>query len=633
MDPTKQWHDDEIATPAEADDDAGQLAKRELVMYLDKALLSIETSPQEMARIQSIISDLQRYSGTPISAGNTPSMADLFSYKYDQVSNDLQYNICYSVVNTIVARICSFRPRAEFLPDEGDYETDELVRDLTSGSDAWAQKVQYQKTATRYFRDLLTMPGGVLKVYPETVADKIRVELMCVPPWELKIDPDDDKHGDPGCMYHVRWITVEHAIREYGGDEAANASIRGGAERLAQVDTYRATSERNGVRMVRVADSYKRGPGGRHVILVGDYVRTNEPYQHERHLFERGVFDEAPTGGWGLSALTQIRSIQDRVNDWLSAADDATHLSSKLFIGVPTGAGIDPNQGITNQPVQIIPHAPGADISLHSVTAVSDFGWWTMLKAMAFEILGVSPNAAHATKAPAVTSAVAIDAVTDLENDRLSQLSQMWEQLVVRIADLWYAVSADIGAGGEEYLSTDRGGARVITFKAMQSKPAIRVFPTTLFGNSIPARLQKAMDAVKAGWFSEEEILWQLDIPDLGPATKQKLAEFSYAQKFADGLLTNKQPYTTPDEWMDPAKMFDYCRKRYLIAVTRATYPKDGIYKMRKLLDYLKPIANPPAAAPASPAIGAPMGAPAPALPGLTQTPEAAISMPAGPAQ
>jgi hypothetical protein len=627
MDPTKQWHDDDVATAAEGDGEAADLGRRTLVMYLDKALLSIETSPQEMARIQCIISDLQRYSGVPISAGNTPSMADLFAYKYDQVNGDLQYNICYSVVNTIVARICSFRPRAQFLPDESDYETDELVRELTAASDAWAQKVQYQKVATRWFRDLLSMPGGVLKVYPETVADKVRVEMMCVPPWELKIDPDDDKHGDPECMYHSRWITIEHAIREYGTDEAAVTAIRGGAERLAMVETYRATSERNGVRMVRVVDAYKRWPAGRHVILVGDYIAANEEYRHERHLFERGVFDEAPTGGWGLSALTQIRSIQDRVNDWLSAADDATHLAAKLFIGVPTGAGIDVNQGLTNNPIQIVPHAPGADISLHTVNAVGDMGWWAIIKAMAFEILGVSPNAAHATKAPQVTSAVAIDAVTDIENDRLSQLSQMWEQLCPRVTDLWYAVSTDIGAGGEEYLATDRGSAKVIKFKALKGKPSIRVFPTTLFGNSIPGRLQRAMDVVKAGWFSEEDILFQLDVPDLGPATRQKLAEFNYVQKFADGLLTDKDPYTTPDEWMDPAKMFDYCRKRYLIAVTRDVYPTNGLYKMRKLLDYLKPLANPAPAAPVAPA------APAP-LPGLSASPEAAISMPApGPTQ
>ncbi len=637
MDALTQWHDKELATGAEGDSDEAQLARRELVAKLDKALLSIETSPQEMARINCIIQDLQRYSGTPISAGNTPSMSDLFAYKYDTVNGDLQYNICYQIVNTIVARICSFRPRAQFLPEHGDHTTHSLVRDLTSASDAWAQKVQYQKTATLAFRDMLTCPGGVLKVYPETVAGKVRVELMRVPPWELKIDPDDDKHGDPECMYHSRWVTIDHALRDYGTSDDAKDSIKGGAERLAQVETYRATSERNGVRMVRVVDAYKRGPDGRHVIMVGDFLAVNEAYEHERHLFERMVFDEAPVGGWGLSALVQIRSIQDRVNDWLSAADDATHLAAKLFIGVPTGAGIDPNQGITNNPVQIIPHAPGADISMHTVQPVGDFSWWQMLKAMAGEILGLPPNAVHATKAPAVTSMVAIDAVTDLENDRLSQLSQMWEQLCPRSADLWYAVSADIGAGGEEYLAVDRGASTVITFKAMERKPAIRTFPTALFGNSVPGRLQKAMDAVKAGWFDQEEILWMLDIPDLGPATAQKLAEFGYAEKLADGLLEDTQPYETPDEWMDPQKLFDYCRKRYLRAITGGNYPTAGVYKMRKLLDYLKPIADKAAGRPPAAPLGAAAAPVAPAappqLPGLAQTPEAAIAMPTGPTQ
>lgn len=572
-------------------------------------------------------------------------MSDLLNYKYDVIDGNLHYNICYSVVNTIVARICSFRPRAEFLPEHGDYKTHSLVRDLTSASDAWAKRVQYQKEATLAFRDMLSTPGGVLKVYAETVDGRSRVELMRVPPWELKIDSDDDKHGDPECMYHERWVTLDHALRSYGTDEDARTAILSGQQRMAQVETYRATSSRNGVRMVRVVDAYKRGPAGRHVILVGDFLAANEIFEHERHMFERFVFDESPTGGWGLSALVQIRSIQDRINDWLSAADDATHLAAKVFIGIPTGSGIDPNQGITNNPIQIIPHAPGADISIHNIEAVSDWSWWAMLKAMAFEIIGVSPNAAHATKAPAVTSAVAIDAVTDLENDRLSQLSQLWEQLCPRIADLWYAVSSDIGSGGTEYLATDRGQSRVIKFADIGNTPAIRTFPTSLFGNSIPGRLQKAMDAVKAGWFSEEDILWQLDIPDLGPATEQKLAEFYYAEKMADGLLEDTAPYTTPDEWMDPQKLFDYCRRRYLRAVTQGYYPSNGLYNMRKLLSYLAPIAQaaadkaagrapappPTLAAPAAPA--AIPGAPAalPALPGLPQSPEAALAVPGSP--
>lgn len=641
-----QWHDADLAAASEGTGDDAIQASRNLVTALDRSVLSIENSPVEMARIQSIIEDLQRYTGCPMSAGGTPSMADLLCYKYDVMNGNLQYNICYSVVNTIVARICSFRPRAQFLPEFGNFETDSLVRDLTSASDAWAKKVQYQKTATLAFRDMLTGPGGVLKVYSETINDKTRVEFMRVPPWELKIDSDDDKHADPDCMQHVRWISVAHAMRDYGINDEARTAIAAGAQRLAQVETYRATSDRNGVKMVRVVDAYKRGPNGRNVICVGDYLAKNVPFESERHMFERMVFDEAPAGGWGLSALTQIRSIQDRVNDWLSAADDATHLAAKLFIGVPTGSGIDPNQGLTNNPIQMIPHAPGADISLHQVQAVSDFAWWNVLKAMAFEIIGVSPNAAHATKAQAVTSAVAIDAVTDLENDRLSQLSQMWEQLCPRVADLWYAESAVIGAGGEDYVATERGTARVIKFKELPSRPSIQTFPTSLFGNSIPARLQKAMDAVKAGWFTEEEILWQLDIPDLGPATEQKLAEFYYAQKMADDLLEDKAPYETPDPYMDAQKLYEYCRKRYLRAVTKGYYPKNGLYNMRKLLGYLQPIAQaasdkaagrqpappPTLEAPAAPALAAPTALPAaPALPGLAQTPETAIQLPSAP--
>ena len=635
----REWYD--YAKDALADTDDGRRASREMVVLLNDSLQRIHTSSEEMNRIQQIIDGIQCVTGTTLSESNHPSLSDLMAHGYNTTNIGLKYNTFYAIIQTIVSRICSFRPRAQFLPEYGNYKTHSLVRDLNAGSDAWAQREKYQDEATEAFKDSLYQPGGVLKVYPETVDDIGKVRLMRLPSWELKIDPEDDRYGDPECMYHVRWITIRAAMRLYGITDDARMSIARGSAQLAGVDSYARLSVRGGRKMVRVAEAYKRGPGGWKVTLVGDYVARVEPYEHERHMFERLIFDRNPQSGWGYSAIQPIRTIQDRVDDWLQACDDAHHLSAKLVASIPPGATFK----LTNDPVILFETGPtGASPSFHNPSAIDPgaYHWWEIIKAMASEILGVPPNAQYGTKAPAVTSAVAIDAVTDIENGRLARLSQNWEQLCPRIAELWYACSLDLGAGGagsDMYDAIDRGQSKVIQFTKMTRKPSIRVFPTSLFGQSIPARLQKAMDAVKAGWFNQEEILWMLDIPDLDPTTRQKLAEFYYAERFMDDLLEGGE-YSTPDRWMDAQKLFDYARRRYLLGtLPDAGYPPEALANARKLLTYLQPIASAaaakaagqpapgPAQLAAPPALpGAPAAAPGAPLPGLVASPEAPIT-------
>ncbi|HET7036580.1 MAG TPA: hypothetical protein VFI42_12930 [Thermomicrobiaceae bacterium] len=630
------WYDKEV-TEAQGDD--GNPDHSRLRELLDQAVSQIETSPAEMQRIQGLVADLERYLGRPITAYSLPDLS-----VYDRVLEgvDLKYNVCYSIVNTIVSRVCSFRPRAQFVPEHGNYKTQRLARELTAQSDAWAQAQEYQAEATLAFRDSLTGPGGVLKVYRDTEG----VELMRVPAWELKLDEDDWKYGRGECSYHVRYITQSQAIRQYGKTPEARALIVSGSTSLAGRKAFSQFANRNGVAMVRIVDAYRRGPGGRHVVMAGDWIASNDEWKHEGHPFVIGVFDRRATGPWGHSAIMPIRSIQDRIDETLDKIDTAHHLAASLVVASSEGT---PPEKLTNDVVQHFPKKPGETVEFHSPEAVGPgtYKWWEIQKAMAFEILGVSPNAAQATKPQGVTAAVAIEAVTDLQSDRLSQCSQTWEQTVTKVGDWWYLLEAESDSS-TEYAVMDRGQSRRIKFRKGDRQPVIRTFPTSLFGQSIPARLQKAMDAVKAGWFEKEEILRILDVPDLGGITDLQLAEFYFIENFVDEILEDGH-YETMDEWASPIKAFEYARRRYLLARADGSYPAEHMGEMRKFLDYIqvkaqeardkaagKPTATESAAAAPPPAPPMPpMGAPAPLiplppppvapapLPGLTASPEA----------
>ncbi len=656
----------------EQEDEWADLKKedpRELARSLDQAVRAIETSPAEQARMSSALVDLALYCGQPFTLA---TMSDLWwSWRAVADAQTLKYNAAYSVVSTIVSRICSFRPRAQFIPEAGNYKTQRLCRDRTYACDGWSQREQYQEHASYAFRDCLTGPGGVLKVYLETLFpgtddEETLTRLARFPSWEIKVNESDGRYGDPEFMYHVKYITQRQAISLYGKNDQAREDIVAGADRLSTMEGYTITDDagnglawRNGVRLVRVVDAYARGPKGRHIIMAGDHIAYDTEWRHRWHPFEVMRFDRAEgTGYWGRSALDKVRGIQGGLDETVRDIDDAHHLAAKLI-----AEGPEAPEKITNELVQYFKSTPGHPWQFHNPkpTDPDAYRWFEMKKAWMFEVLGVSPNAAQATKPQGVTAAVAIDAVTDLQSDRLSQLSQMWEQAIVRVAERWFALEGDAASGdwidvpGEgkkmqyserSYIAMDRGRARKSDVHPDGSTPTIRTFPTSLFGQSIPARLQKAMDAVKAGWFDQEEVMKVLGVPDLESIFEIKLAEYEWAENFCDELLEDGK-YETPTVWANPIKLFEYARLRFLRADTDKSYPVENMAKMRKLLDYLQPIAQAARdkAAGKAPAIAAPAGAPAPAaapppgaispaaappapvvappLPGLTPSPEA----------
>jgi len=623
---------------------------------LDQAVSSIETSSAEQGRMVATLIDLALYCGRPFTA---ITMADLWSYAaLVGEAGTLKYNACYSVVSTIVSRICSFRPRAQFIPEAGNYRTDRLCRERTSASDSWCQREKYQEEASYAFRDALTGTGGVLKtwietLFPGTDDEEHLVRLGRFPSWELKVDEEDGKYGEPECTYHVRYITPKQALRVYGDSDAQRALIIDGSRRLAAMPGYVGSNGLDGLAMrsgkpqVRVVDACARGPKGRRIVMVGDAICSapeHREWKHPWHPYDVFRFDKAEgTGFWGRSALDKVRGIQTGVDDTIYEIDQAYHLSAKLFVS----GGVAPEK-ITNDIVQVIETSPAQDMKFHNPKPIDGdaYRWFEMKKAWMFEVLGVSPNAAQATKPQGVTAAVAIEAVTDLQSDRLSQLSQGWEQMAPSVAEKWYALESDIG-GTREYTATEIGRSRRIKMKADGTKQTVRAYPTSLFGQSVPARLQRVMDATKAGWFDQEEAMKLLGVPDLDSIVQVRLAEYEWIEKFCDDLLEGEAPYTTPIEWVNPIKCFEYCRLRYLRADTDGSYPPENMYAMRKLLDYLQPIAQQardkaagkapaldPSATPApvAPQLGAapspltaiPAAPSAPALPGLPQTPEAA---------
>lgn len=603
--------------------------KAKLAEALMRQVTRIEMSPLESQRKQNLLYDLELYLGQPLSS--------LYQVQGDHGARlwnpeTLVFNVCYSLTNTVRNRICSFRPRAQFLPDGGDYKVQQGARDMTEMSDAWAEEVRYQDEASMAFRDLITGDGGVYKVWIE--GRKIKGARF--PSWEFLYDEAEGIYGEPQCAYHVRYMPVEQAAEEFGVPEAQLKTQTVSAPPSIIYITNR--------ELVRVVEAWQRASqdedgnivNGKHALVCGATAKYVEDWEFDGFPLSQKLFDERSVGMWGVGGITMLRAIQLELNELQRTLRETHHLSASKIVQLQEGE--EASSKLTNDYVTIVRYKnQPAQIDTPPAVNGEIYQYAELLNKQAYDTWGVSQFIAAGQKQPGLNAAVAIREASDLQTDRLALLSQRWEDMRVEVAGWWWRFTKQLAKKGvkPEWRAVTHGVWRKLTMTNADAEYEIRRFPTSVFGQTVAARLQRATELIQGGFLSKEDALKALDLPDLSPIIDLTLAVPNAMEAICDSIL-NDGKYQTPDPYIDedsPGKFYAYAKARYLKAMyDGSNYPDDRLSMMRRLIDTVKPKAAPaPAAAimpapggtpmpvPGAPALppmgGPPMGTPAPTIP------------------
>lgn len=552
-----------------------------LAQQLQSQVQQLELSPEESTRRSNLLYDLELYYGRPITTLYSTTASDVDPrWNPDQ----LVFNGCYSLVNTIRNRICSFRARAQFLPNGGDYLARRGARDRTAMSDAWAQEAAYQQEASFALRDMLTGDGGVLKLYKDG-ADKDdpgKPTQVCIgrfPSWEFLFDYLEGVYRIPECAYHVTYLPIEQASTRYRIDRASLASS------IVSAPTGLVYSRNRD--MVRVVDGWKRGPGGKHATVVGDKLAGKaEAWEYDGFPLVQRTFDEAPVGMWGIGAITPVRGIQLELNEIQQSLREAFRLSASKIIQFQQNE--DSAHFQTNAYVQVVPFVnQPAVITVPPAIDPGVYKYLEVLKAQMYETLGVSPFIATGRKSPGVDSGVAMREESELQSDRLANLSQLWEGMRVEAAIWWNRFSIELARSGVQpkWKALHRGAFKELVFGDLEAEWEIRPFPSSVFGQNISGRLDRAVTLIKGGFMSKEDAMKALDLPDLAPIVDQALAQ-SYHMEFLVDEILEEGRYQQPDGYIDPDALDAYARNRYHLAMSDGSnYPEDNLSKLRRLID------------------------------------------------
>jgi hypothetical protein len=563
----------------------------------------VERSPCESTRRNNLLYDLELYLGRKMTSLYAISGGD-----YERLWNpdSLVFNVCYSIVNTIRNRICSFRPRAQFLPNGGDYKARRGARDRTAMSDSWAQDQAYQAEASLALRDMLTGDGGVLKVYKDSLHDTDgKLDSVCVgrfPSWEFLFDEAESIYRMPECAYHTTYIPIEQAEARYKIDrQTLAAGICGPPEGII----YASNRE-----LIRCVEAWKRGPNGRHLTVVADQVIGEvEEWKYDGFPLVQNTFDEGQVGFWGTGAVTPLRSIQLELNEMQTTLREAfRNAATKIIayqqnenaIGLLTNAYVMGVPYVNTPPTVMTP--PAVDLG--------HYQYINLLKTQAYETLGVSQFLANGTRQKGSTSAVAIQEESELQSDRLANLSQVWETMRVDTAVWWNRFGIELARAGVpvKWKAMHRGAFKELVFGDLEAEWEIRPTPTSVFGQSLSGRLDKAVELIKGGFMSKEDALRALDMPDIAPIVDLQLAQ-SYGMEWLIDDILEEGIYRQPDKYFDPKSLDSYAKNRYFLALSDGSaYPDKHMSLMRRLIDtnqrrLAKQMAAPPMQQPAPPAL------------------------------
>jgi hypothetical protein len=349
-----------------------------------------------------------------------------FAFSYLEGETRTPLNLVRSACDTVRAELIQVKPRPFALPTGADWEVRRKCQQLNKFLAGLLSSQAFDRTASRLALDMLVF--GTCAVRPVVEDDQVRLER--VPIWEIWVDADEARYGEPQTLYLTRYASRATLAARYPDQAEA---------------IERATGSHGGRRMARSADLVAvveawhlrsaRGAGdGRHVIAVDEAVLFEEEWDHDWFPIAFGRWKEPPQGFWGEGLAGELAEPQRDLNRAVYAAQVGQRLNTFPRILASRQAGLN-IEHLTDEPGAILWYNGGTAPSALVWPGVSPeiYQWIRDTIAWGYQLAGVSTSAARAERAAGLASGEAIKMNADLQSRRFLDPQREFEQLHVDV--------------------------------------------------------------------------------------------------------------------------------------------------------------------------------------------------------
>lgn len=545
----------------------------------------------------------------------------------------LPYNVCRSAVDTLQSKIAKHRPLPQCLTQRGDWSRQKRAKKMTEflEGEFYRQRI-YERHAPMIVRDALIFGRGILRI---GVSGR-RIECDRCLPWEVFADEWDARYGSPRNMYQARSFDRGVALEKFARTEAGGwsdkikASIEDAgrfSERLEADSGVGSTVDRIDVveawHLCDDLDAHERGEDvddeesdddeekddgngeergrgerprkhkctGRHVMITTAGTILDEPWEYDYFPFAILGYNEAVTGCWATGLIEQLEGYQYEINQASERLAEMFRLSG-VHVMVPDNAKIS-YQDIRNG-IHVLGHAPGGTPQVAHMDLVNEHVKRRApeLREDALNDVGISMMSAQSQKPAGVTAGIAIQTLDDIETERFLVFGRAYETWNLEVARRFVDGAKLIAkTHGDHAVSVPmKSGLLPLKWTDVYVDGVeIRVFPTSLLPQQLPARLEKLTMLWESQLIDRATFLRHLDAPDL-----QAELDLETADKLVIDEIIEKMLLADEDEgeaaYMPPTayQPFEWAARRATQKYNRALLDGAPEFNLDLLQRYIK---------------------------------------------
>ena len=466
---------------------------------------------------------------------------DIFS----EDSTTLSFNQLKNVIDTHLAKIVRNRPMPSFLTDGGNYEQQRKAKSLTKFMAGVFDQTDFYAVASGAVLDSLICGVGVLHHYHqdgELVAERVF-------PWELTVDKLEARYGAPRNLYLRRSVDRIQLAAMFPdkSDDIMMAIVP-----LSELESHEDCD------MLPVDEAWhlpstKEKGDGRHMIVCGDVVLLEEPWEHDCFPFSFFRHEEVQTGFWCEPLAKQLAPGQKQYEFVTRRWQDAIRMLTHVHLAVDRAAAIEARK-LDNQQGTLWEYTGAPPTWLAAPPVPQDlYAAQQLLPDTMLAVTGTSAMASQAKKPAGITAGVALETLDDIESERLTVSHQHYERFVVEATKQFIRCARELAKTDKSYRVKVKDG-RGVQFlewgdvEMADDEYTIHVDPVSMLSRRPAAKLQQLRDLLDAGIIDGNKFRRLSEMPDLSADTDietsdEEVIDFNISRILDHGETVVAEPY------------------------------------------------------------------------------------------
>lgn len=422
------------------------------------------------------------------------------------------------------------------------------------------------------FRDAAIWEFGAAKVYgvPRAKDVPAHIAIERVFPWELLVDPEDAKYGDPNCLFHRYTMDLDAAIWALAKSPALDLNPKQRKEnelalRLAEDSTEeeRSAGQQRATKRVCIVEAWARrqasGEPGKHIFCVENRTLVSEDWDRDGFPFARVFWTKDQMGWNGMGLVEEGLSQHTELNVNARKMQERFRLCGAKRTYVEDGSIINPDEMAENETEVIIRVNPGTKFipidNPPKPIAESEWAYYSNLDEDYWKDRGISELRATSRKEPGIESGVALRTMNDMGTQRFSLKARNYEWLYVDLSEHILLCSRELDEAKEDLSVFMDEEITWRDVKMPRDTFEMSVAPMSSLPNDPAGRLAMVNDLLESGVIGQEAYKSLLQWPDLESEMNSETAQRRYMEKIIDRMLDATElsanaAYKSPDPYL-----------------------------------------------------------------------------------